>query len=204
MSGLFAPAEGQILIDRLDMSHVADDVLRHHIGYLPQDYRLVNGSLRENILLGLPDPGDDKIMEVAQKTGLANLISSHPRGLDLEISEGGRGLSGGQRVLTGLTRLLLAKPKLMLLDEPTANLDVDTEAQVLQAIQESCGPDTTLIIVTHKMQLVGLVKRLILFANGQIMMDGPTVEVLQRLQKPKTPPQAPNAGPKAAIGANVS
>ncbi|MEZ5734541.1 MAG: ATP-binding cassette domain-containing protein [Novosphingobium sp.] len=203
MSGLFAPAEGQILIDSLDMPQVADDILRHNIGYLPQDYRLVNGSLRDNLILGLADPGDDKIMEAAQKTGLVNLITAHPRGLDLEISEGGRGLSGGQRVMTGLTRLLLAKPKLLLLDEPTANLDVDTEAQVLQALQESCEPDTTMIIVTHKMQLVGLVKRLILFANGQIMMDGPTAEVLKRLQKPKATPQAPNTGPKAAIGANA-
>src|SRR5690606_34545715 len=97
-----------------------------------------------NMLLGLPDPGDDRIMEMAGKTGLAKLITNHPRGLDLEISEGGRGLSGGQRVLTGLTRMLLAQPTLLLLDEPTANLDVDTEALVLRALQERIGPETTL------------------------------------------------------------
>src|SRR5690606_15545849 len=113
MSGLYAPSEGQILVDKLAMSQVADDVLRHHVGYLPQDYRLVNGSLRDNLLLGLADPGDDRIMEVAQKTGLAAMITNHPRGLDLPIAEGGRGLSGGQRVLTGLTRILLGEPKLL-------------------------------------------------------------------------------------------
>jgi ATP-binding cassette subfamily C protein LapB len=203
MSGLFAPAQGQILIDKLDMSQVADDVLRHHIGYLPQDYRLVNGSLRDNLLLGLPDPGDDRIMEMAQKTGLANLITNHPRGLDLPIAEGGRGLSGGQRVLTGLTRILLAEPKLLLLDEPTANLDVDTEAMVLRTIQERVGPDTTLIFVTHKMQLVGLVDRLMLVANGQIALDGPTPEVIKRLSRPQTRQEPAQGGPAESVGASA-
>lgn len=203
MSGLFAPGQGQILIDRLDMSQVADDVLRHHIGYLPQDYRLVNGSLRDNLLLGLPDPGDDRIMEIAEKTGLASMITAHPRGLDLPISEGGRGLSGGQRVLTGLTRILLAEPKLLLLDEPTANLDVDTEALVLRTLQERLSPDTTLIFVTHKIQLVGIVQRLMLVANGQIVIDGPTGEVLKRLQRPQTVQQPADAGPTTPVGANA-
>ena len=71
-------------------------------------------AVRDNLLLGSSDPGDDAIMAMAERTGLASLIQAHPRGLDLPISEGGRGLSGGQRVLTGLTRLLLARPKLLL------------------------------------------------------------------------------------------
>ena len=199
MSGLYAPREGQILTDRLDMAQIADDVLRHHIGYLPQDYRLVNGSLRDNLLLGLPDPGDDRIMEMAHKTGLAALITAHPRGLDLPISEGGRGLSGGQRVLTGLTRLMLAEPKLLLLDEPTASLDVETEALVLRTIQERLSKETTLILVTHKLQLVGLVQRLLLVANGQIALDGPTAEVMARLRRP--PAQSPGgSGPSPDPG----
>jgi ATP-binding cassette subfamily C protein LapB len=205
LSGLYAPQEGQILISKLDMSQIADDVLRDHIGYLPQDYRLVNGTLRENLLLGLPDPGDDRIMEVAQQTGLAKLITSSERGLDLLINEGGRGLSGGQRVLTGLTRLLLAKPKLLLLDEPTANLDVDTEALVLRAISEKLEADTTLILVTHKLQLASMTTRLMIVANGQIAVDGPTAEVLKQLQSP--PQQAaptmqpPKTGITTTIGA---
>ena len=205
MSGLYAPNKGQILIDRLDMSQVADDILRENIGYLPQDYRLVNGSLRENLLLGIPDPGDDVIMDIARKTGLAGMVTAHPRGLDLPIAEGGRGLSGGQRVLTGLTRLLLARPKLLLLDEPTSNLDVDTEAQILRTLHERAGPDTTMIIVTHKMQIVNLVQRLILVSNGQIMLDGPTAEVMKRFQKPQaqTQQQPGAAGAQPAIGGNA-
>ena len=197
LSGLYAPAQGQVMIDKLDMAQVAEDVLRQNIGYLPQDYRLVNASLRENLLLGLSDPGDEAIMEIAQKTGLANVINAHPRGLDLPISEGGRGMSGGQRVLTGLTRLLLAEPRLLLLDEPTSNLDVETEVQVLRAIHERIAADTTLLLVTHKLQLLGLTQRLLVVANGQIVMDGPTKEVLARLQ----PQNAnPNANPPATTG----
>ncbi|MEZ5744261.1 MAG: ATP-binding cassette domain-containing protein [Sphingomonadaceae bacterium] len=182
LAGLYRPIEGKILIDKLDMAQVSEDILRGHIGYLPQDYRLVNGTLRENLLLGLPDPGDDAIMQMAQKTGLAAMITGHPRGLDLEISEGGRGLSGGQRVLTGLTRILLAKPKLLLLDEPTSNLDVDTEALVLRTINESLTPDTTLIFVTHKLQLLNMVKRMMVIAHGQVAVDGPVAEVMKRLK----------------------
>jgi ATP-binding cassette subfamily C protein LapB len=205
LAGLYPPAQGQILMDRLDMTQIAEDVLRHHIGYLPQEYRLVNGSLRENLLLGLSDPGDERIMEVARKTGLANLINLHPRGLDLQISEGGRGLSGGQRVLTGLTRLLIAEPKLILLDEPTANLDVDTESLVLRTLQETISPETTLLIVTHKLQLVSMVNRVMLMAGGQIQIDGPTAEVMSRLQRPATQaqPQPANPGQPTSVGANA-
>lgn len=210
MAGLYAPQQGQILMDRLDMNQVADDVLRGQIGYLPQDYRLVNGSLRDNLLLGLPDPGDEKVMELAQKTGLANLITAHPRGLDLPISEGGRGLSGGQRVLTGLTRLMLAEPKLLLLDEPTANLDAETELRVLRGLAERLTPDTTLIMVTHKLQLVNMVARVMVMANGKLVLDGPTAEVMKRLQQQNAPQPQPgsNAGPSGkgstpAVGASA-
>ncbi len=187
LSGLYQPREGQILIDKLEMSQIAEDVLRDHVAYLPQDYRLVNGTLRDNLLLGLPDPGDDKIMEVAQKTGLAPMISGHPRGLDREIMEGGRGLSGGQRVLTGLTRILMSKPKVLLLDEPTSNLDVDTEALVLRTLEDWLTPDVTVAIVTHKLQLVNFVNRLMIVANGEVAVDGPAGEVMKRLQQPKQP-----------------
>ncbi len=194
LAGLYAPAEGSVLMDKLDMRHVADDVLRQSIGYLPQDYRLINGSLRENLLLGLPDPGDKALLTAAEETGLSGLIASHPRGIDLPISEGGRGLSGGQRVLTGLTRLMLAQPALWLLDEPTANLDIDTEARVLQALAQKIRPDAAMVLVTHKIQLLNLVQRVILVANGSIILDGPTAEVLQRLQTPAKPQPVQNVG----------
>ena len=200
MAGLYAPQQGRVMIGGLDASQLAPDVLRQHLGYLAQDYRLVNGSLRDNLLLGISNPGDDAIMAAAAKTGLIQLINSHPRGLDLQIAEGGRGLSGGQRTLTGLTRLLLARPGMLLLDEPTASLDDAIEGAALSAIAGNLGGSSTLVVVTHKMRLLSLVNRVIVMVNGQIVLDGPTADVLARLQggNPRPQPVAQQKQPAAA------
>ena len=183
MAGLYAPMRGIATLDGLDMSRIAESVLRRDVGYLPQDFRLVNGTLRENLLMGLSDPGDQAVLNVAQTTGLIHLIAAHPLGLDLPIAEGGRGLSGGQRTLTGLTRLLLANPKLWLLDEPTSNLDSGTEANVMQALTGRLTPDSTMVLVTHKLALLQLCTRVIVMANGRLTHDGPTQAVLADLQR---------------------
>jgi ATP-binding cassette subfamily C protein LapB len=184
LSGLYAPQEGHILLDGIDIRQISEEDLRRQICYFPQDYRLITGSLRDNLTLGLPIPADEILLEASRKTGLIELIQKHPLGLDLRISEGGSGLSGGQRVQVGLTRTLLARPKFLLLDEPTANLDHDSEARVLEAIMQAAGPDCTLIFVTHKIQLVGLVRRLIVVSNGSIALDGPAQDVLKKLRQP--------------------
>jgi len=197
LAGLYAPQEGHVLIDGIDVRQIAEEDLRRQVCYFPQDYRLITGTLRDNLTLGLPTPNDQVLLEAASKTGLAELIKNHPLGLDLPISEGGNGLSGGQRVQVGLTRLLLTKPKLLLLDEPTANLDQESEARVLQAIIQAIGPDCTLIFVTHKMQLVGLVQRLMVVANGQVVIDGPTKSVLEKLRP--VPAQAHEPDRRVAV-----
>jgi ATP-binding cassette, subfamily C, bacterial LapB len=189
LAGLYRPQAGRVMLGGLDASQIAPDVLRQHIGYLAQDYRMVNGTLRENLLLGLSNPGDDVLMDVIGKTGLMQLVSAHPRGLDLPIAEGGRGLSGGQRTLVGLTRLLLAKPPVLLLDEPTANLDDKVEGQALGAVASQLGSQRTLVVVTHKLRLLSLVNRVIVMANGRVVLDGPTAEVVKALQAPPKQPQ---------------
>lgn len=199
LAGLYAAQEGLVLVDGVDIRQIAEEDLRRQLCYFPQDYRLVNGTLRDNLTLGLPTPHDEALLDAAAKTGLAELIKNHPLGLDLPISEGGSGLSGGQRVQVGLTRLLLAKPKLLLLDEPTANLDQESEARVLQALLQALPPDCTLIFVTHKMQLVSLVQRLMVVVNGQIVLDGATKGVLEQLSAKARTAQASNRA-KAADG----
>ena len=183
LAGLYAPAEGQIRVGGLEMRQIASDVLRRNIGYLPQDTRLLNGTMRENLLMGLGNPGDDVLMKAITEIGLAPMVSSHPMGIDLPIAEGGRGLSGGQRTLTILTRLFLAEPKMWLLDEPTSNLDQATEARLIHSLRSRMTPERTLVLVTHRMQLLTLTDRLIVMANGKIMMDGPTNQVLAKLRE---------------------
>jgi ATP-binding cassette, subfamily C, bacterial LapB len=200
MAGLYGPAQGSALIGGLEMSQIADEVLRKHIGYLAQDSRMLNGTLRENLLLGLANPGDDALMSAAQELGLAAMVATHPLGFDLPISEGGRGLSGGQRTLAAMTRLLIAKPKVWLLDEPTASLDQATESRMMRALQGALEPDSIFVLVTHKLQLLSMVQRVIVMANGVVVLDGKPGDVLNKLKSNAQQQQqqpAPVQGPAA-------
>lgn len=195
MAGLYRPQAGTVLLSGLDVNQVADDVLRREVGYLPQDYRLINGTLRENLLLGRSDPGDQELMSVAASVGLDAMIAAHPKGLQLPIAEGGQGVSGGQRQLAGLTRLLLGKPRWLLLDEPTAALDPETENRVMLALQHAAGEAGTIVMVTHKLSLLNYVQRVILVVGGRVVLDGPTRVVIERLQASQSaPPTAIAAG----------
>jgi ATP-binding cassette, subfamily C, bacterial LapB len=182
MAGLFAPMSGSVTVGGLDIAQIAPDVLRSRLGYVPQETRMLNGSLRENILLGLTDPGDDRLMAIVEEVGLSPLVAGHPRGLDLPISEGGRGLSGGQRTLASLARLFLADPDLWLLDEPTANLDEAAEGRVLEGLQRRLVPGRTLVLVTHRMRLLPLSERVIVMQDGRIVLDGLTEKVVGALK----------------------
>jgi ATP-binding cassette subfamily C protein LapB len=183
LSGLYKPTTGSLFLDGVDVSHIAPEFVREHVGYLPQDVRLFSGSLRDNLTLGLPAPSDSQILAAAKLTGLDLIIQNHPRGLELQITEAGRGLSGGQRQLVGLTRMLLARPKIMLLDEPTASMDGALEARVMQHLVNDVDRESVLAVVTHKMSLLSLMTRIIVVDRGRILMDGPRDEVLIRLQQ---------------------
>lgn len=185
LSGMYKPQEGRILLDDVDLGHIAKPVLAEYLGYVQQDGRLFAGTLRDNLILGQLDPGDQVILEAAQQTGLLQaVISQHPKGLQQEIFEGGSGLSGGQRQLVNLTRVFLRKPSIWLLDEPTASMDRSLELQVTQLFRQTLKPEDSLILVTHKAEMLELVNRLIVIANHQIVMDGPKAQVLQQLQAP--------------------
>ncbi|MXO90852.1 ATP-binding cassette domain-containing protein [Altererythrobacter aquaemixtae] len=179
LSGLYSPTQGSVLLGRLDLSQVAEDIARRHVGYVAQDARLINGTLRDNLVMGLGDVTDPEIMEVARTTKLDNLIAAREDGLALQIQEGGIGLSGGQRSLVGINRLLLSSPKVWLLDEPTASLDQLTETAALDAIDSVLEDDSILIMVTHKIQLLTRFSRIVVMANGKIIRDGPTQDVLR-------------------------
>ncbi|OZI39398.1 ABC transporter [Bordetella genomosp. 1] len=195
-SGMYRASEGRILLDDVDIGHLSKPLLAEHVGYLPQEGRLLSGTLRDNLILGLLDPGDEAILAAAVATGLfPAVIAPHPRGLQQEISEGGAGLSGGQRQLVNLTRVFLRKPRVWLLDEPTASLDRDTERGVIAALQRALRPDDTLILISHKPELLRLVDRLVMVAHHQIVASGPRDAVIEKLQAEarKAAPAVPQA-----------
>jgi ATP-binding cassette subfamily C protein LapB len=121
-------------------------------------------------------------------TGLNRIIKNHPKGLELPIMEGGRGLSGGQRQIVGLSRLLLARPKILLLDEPTASMDGDLEAHVMNKLFATMAADSLIVIATHKSALLRHVSRVIVMDQGKIMIDGPRDEVMAKLAELRRTP----------------
>ena len=208
LSGLYAPSEGRVLLGGLDFAQVADDIARRHIGYVSQDARLVNGTLRDNLAMGIGDVRDADIMDVARTTRLDQVIAGQPEGLAMQIQEGGRGLSGGQRSLVGINRLLLSRPKVWLLDEPTASLDQGTETAALDAIDAALDEDSILVMVTHKLPLLSRFDRAIVMADGKIVTDAPARDVLRefvaRTAAPGGPARpAPPAGTVTARGTDT-
>lgn len=202
LAGLYRPQLGRVLLDGMDMEHISRAAVCENVGYLQQDTKLFSGTLRENLILGIPDPGDSAILEAAGKTGLSELISAHPKGLGLEIAEGGTGLSGGQRQLVGLTRLLLTNPSIWLMDEPTAAMDEMLEARCIGALKDAIAKDQLMVLVTHKPSMLNLVERLIVVNHHTVVVDGPTAEVLKYLQTPpeQRPGQPPLRGNVRAVG----
>jgi ATP-binding cassette subfamily C protein LapB len=180
-SGMYRPAAGQILLGGIDLALLAPAAARAIVGYLPQETRLFSGSLRDNLVLGLQDPGEDAILEAARRTGLIELVLSHPKGLALPLTEGGRGVSGGQKQLIAVTRLLLARPRIWLLDEPTSAMDAVTEARVVGILREIAAEGVTLVAATHKTALLPLFDRLIVLHRGRVVLDAPRDAALARL-----------------------
>ena len=115
LSGMYKPQAGRIVLDDVDLTSISKPILAEHYGYVQQEGRLFAGTLRENLILGLLDPGDEVILEKARMTGLLEaVIASNPQGLLQEIAEGGNSLSGGQRQLINLTRAYLREPSIWL------------------------------------------------------------------------------------------
>ena len=147
-----------------------------------QDTDLFFGKLRDNIALGKPDATDEEMLEAARLSGVESFIAGHPMGYDMPISEGGRSLSGGQKQAIGLARVLIRKPRVLFLDEPTAHFDIRSETEFLERLKALRDERMTIIISTHRLSLLGMVDRLLLFDNGRLVADGPRDKVMAILQ----------------------
>lgn len=182
-AGVIKASKGVVCLDGMDVQHIAADRRSELIGYLPQTTRLISGTLRQNLTLGLPYVAEDVLMAAIQATGLAEQVAGRPEGLDVRISEGGEGLSGGQKQLVALTRLLLCQSSLWLLDEPTSSMDEGTEERCLMALKQKVRSGQTLVLVTHKASLLDLVNRLVVLTPQGIALDGPKDKVLDALRQ---------------------
>ncbi|RMC97088.1 type I secretion system permease/ATPase [Aquitalea palustris] len=180
--GLFRPTEGSVRVDGIDINQIDPAELRRHIGYVPQDSVLFYGTLRQNIAMGAPHAHDASIAAAAELAGLAEFINGHPQGFDMIIGERGDSLSGGQRKAVTIARALLNAPPILLMDEPTSNMDNSTENQIKQTLVKVMA-GKTMIMVTHHNALLELADRLIVIDNGAIVADGEKAAVIQALQQ---------------------
>lgn len=180
LAGVYQPGSGSLMLDGVDCTQIEPADVRASILLLPQDNRLFHGSLRENLMLSAPCANDEEMLRLAEWTGVKAIAAAHPRAFERPIGERGDTLSGGQRQAIALTRALLAKPKVLLLDEPTSSMDQASEASVLQGLIKEIG-DSTLVMVTHKASVLEFVDRLIVVDNGVIVADGPKHLVIKAL-----------------------
>ncbi|MEP3422189.1 MAG: ATP-binding cassette domain-containing protein [Erythrobacter sp.] len=183
IAGLYSPQTGSVAVNGIDLGQISEDIARRQIGYLSQNARLVRGSLRDSLTMGLGHIDDEALIATAKTTGLETLFSDQKRGLDIQMQEGGAGLSGGQRALVGINRLIHARPRIWLLDEPTAALDVNSEKSALDAVKAAMRDDDILIMATHKLPLIERFSRVVVMANGQVISSEPSTDFIKRFRE---------------------
>ena len=183
-SGLFKASDGLVMYDGVDIKQLHTDDLSKSIGIVLQDVQLFSGSIRENITMGREDINQDDLINAGKLSGLDDFVSKIPGGYDLQLSDGGKGLSGGQRQSIALARAIVHKPTHFILDEPTSAMDMNAE-NIFISQMGSIMQDSTMLIVTHRMPLLNLVDRIIVMNEGQIVEDGPKEEIINKLNQPR-------------------
>ncbi|MCC6597603.1 MAG: type I secretion system permease/ATPase [Alphaproteobacteria bacterium] len=181
MMGLYEPDNGVILADSTDMRQIDPADLRRSYACVAQDVVLFNASIRENIAIGRQNAREEDILEVAKAAGVHEFVARHPMGYDAPVGERGEGLSGGQRQAIALARAMLARPKVLICDEPTNALDMQAETAFRRYVEGVIG-DKTFILITHRHMMLDMVERLILIDQGRVIMDGPREKVMAALQ----------------------
>jgi len=205
--GVWRPQHGVVRLDGADVNNWDKEELGPHIGYLPQDIELFEGTINENIArFGEVDPG--KVIEAAKMAGVHEMILQLPEGYDTVIGSGGLSLSGGQRQRIGLARALYGGPRLIILDEPNSNLDDVGERALGTAIRQIKVTGATVFIITHRTSILAQLDCLLMMRNGGIALYGPRDKVLAELaaqQQADQAKQATQSQPaKAAVDAALA
>ena len=191
LAGQAQATQGNVIVDGVDISRIDPVDLRRQLGWLSQDARLFFGTLRQNLMLGNPHASEQEMLQALRVSGALSLVQQDAASLDRIINEGGRGLSGGQRQMVLLSRLILRQPQVVLLDEPTAAMDEQLEKYVVRQLQGWVA-GRTLVLVTHRPTLLKMVDRIVVMDNGRIVADGPRDTILRRAMG-KAPAQGETA-----------
>jgi ATP-binding cassette subfamily B protein len=179
LSRFYDVQQGALLIDGYDVKEVTQSSLRSQIGIVLQEPFLFTGTIRENIRYGRLEATDEEVEEAARVIGVHDIIIQLPQGYETPIRERGRNLSVGQRQLISFARALLADPRILILDEATANIDTFTEVLVQQGLQRLLHGRTALVIA-HRLSTIKNADTIIVLQNGRIIEQGSHEELLQR------------------------
>ncbi len=202
--GVWPAIHGKVRLDGADIYQWNKDQLGPHIGYLPQDIELFGGTVSENIArFGDIDP--EQVILAAKRAGVHDMILHFPNGYDTQLGDGGAGLSGGQKQRLGLARAMYGDPALIVLDEPNSNLDDVGEQSLVTAIADLRQRGKTIVLITHRMSIIGITNKLLLLRDGTAQLFGPTSQVLNQLtQAAQQAQQAQLAQQKAQVDARAN
>lgn len=176
--GLYEPTEGAVFIDDTDVRQIHPDDLRQNVGAVLQDVFLLSGTVRENITLGNPAIDDEEVLRAARISGVHDFVGALPNGYDIRLSDRGEGLSGGQRQSIAIARALTGKRPILLFDEPTSSMDIQSENALIGRLAAELAGRTA-IIVTHRASMLKLADRVIILDRGKVVAVGPRDDVLK-------------------------
>lgn len=177
--GLYEPVQGDMLLGDVDMRRLAMRTVRRNIGFLPQEVCLFSGTLRDNLMMAWPEPpAEEELLRVAELAGVLDFARLHPLGLDMPLGERGGGLSGGQAQSVALARALARQPGILILDEPTSNLDEAAEKRLRDRLRPTLK-DRTFIVLTHRLSMLELVDRVLVLDQGRLVQDGPVARLVK-------------------------
>ena len=173
----YEPTSGQILIDGIDYRERSQEWLHSHLGYVLQTPQLFSGSIKDNIRYGKLEATDEEIMEAAKLVNAHEFIMNLSDGYETVVGEGGSGLSTGQKQLISFARALIANPAILILDEATASIDIETEKLIQDAIQ-TLLKDRTSFIIAHRLSTIVNADEILLLKNGEIFEKGTHAQLI--------------------------
>ncbi len=190
--GVWQPVRGKVRLDGASLDQWSPEALGRHIGYLPQDIELFDGSIGQNIGRFHADADPEAIITAAEQAGVHDMIVSLPQGYETRIGEGGMALSGGQRQRIALARALYGEPFLVVLDEPNSNLDAEGEQALTQAIAGVRARGGIVIVIAHRANALAAVDQVLVMGDGEAKAFGPKDQILRPnqqcgLSQPNTP-----------------
>ena len=186
--GIWPAMQGKVRLDGNDIYQWDKEEVGRYIGYLPQNVELFEGTLAENVArFGEPDP--EKVKAACQMVGLDTLLQKLPKGYETQIGDDGSFLSGGERQRVALARAVYDIPRFVVLDEPNASLDEAGDIALLNAIMKLRSNGSTVIVITHRLNILGAIEHMLVLVDGQVQRFGTCKEVMEALQSPPAAPQ---------------